>query len=545
MAQRLPANNSDVAEKQHLGRYGLVSTLGQGGMGTIHLAVAGGLGEFQKLLVVKELRRDLAQNDKFVAMFLAEAKLAARLSHPNVVQTLEAGMDGDRYFLSMEFLDGQPFIELLRRALSAPVVPLSVRIQILCEVLAGLHYAHELRDYDGTPLEIVHRDVSPANVFVTYDGQVKVVDFGIAKAADAEHLTSPGVFKGKFPYAAPEQVTGQPVDRRTDVFAVGVMLWEAVCLRRFAPGVPTQASIAARVRGSEPRLASVVPDVDPWLAQICDRATHIDPDARFASAEEFRAVLQRFVLMSGEIPSAAAIAEVMHGKFAAEHAIMHRLIDAHIKDADLSVSMIRDLHPAWAREPIDDSLTAVADLSELIESSRVDNPVLAAASLVAAPTLTRARSTQRVSSWAYLLVLAALVMLALVCLQRMAALRAALLPSRPALHTTAPRVSAPPPAVAATPAEAPVTPPAEVLRLPDDVAAPRARVTRQRPQPSAAHGSERPRRRTASDQTQVRAAAERSPEPAETRPAPSEMGDDLRQLRHPSQHALDVKDPFR
>jgi serine/threonine protein kinase len=379
MVSRLNADNSSAPEKPRLGRYGLMATLGQGGMGTIHLAVASGLGEFRKLMVVKELRRDLARNDRFVAMFLAEAKLAARLSHPNIVHTLEADKDGDRYFLSMEFLDGQPFIELLRRAAAGPVVPLMVRLQVLCEVLAGLHYAHELCDYDGSPFRIVHRDVSPANVFITYDGQVKLVDFGIAKAVDADNLTNPGVFKGKFPYASPEQVKGQPTDARTDVFGVGVMLWEAVCLRRFAPGIPTQASIGARIRGDEPRLAQASPGVDPRLAEICDRATHVDLDKRYASAEEFRAALQRFVLANGDMPSAAVIAEIMRGKFAAERGMMHRLIDAHIKDGDLSESVVRDLRTQHRRSGggdfNDDLLTPVADLTRLIEESRIDNPI--------------------------------------------------------------------------------------------------------------------------------------------------------------------------
>ena len=180
----MPTEETSQAGQQ-LGRYRLVTTLGQGGMGTIWLAVAGGLGGFRKLLVVKELRWDLTRNPRFVEMFLDEAKLAARLNHPNVVQTLEAGQEDQRYFLSMEFLDGQPLSEVLLRATLDPLISLGVRLRILCGALAGLHYAHELRDYDGTTLSIVHRDVSPQNVFVTYDGQVKVVDFGIAKAADA------------------------------------------------------------------------------------------------------------------------------------------------------------------------------------------------------------------------------------------------------------------------------------------------------------------------------------------------------------------------
>src|SRR5690606_1561810 len=144
----------------------LLTTLGQGGMGAIHLAVMSGMGEFRKLVVVKELRRDLATNPEFVKLFLSEAKLAGRLNHPNIVQTIEAGQSGERYYLAMEFLDGQPFHQMVQSCQIEPLIPLRLRLQIIRDVLSGLHYAHELRDYANTPVNIVHFDVSPPNVFV-------------------------------------------------------------------------------------------------------------------------------------------------------------------------------------------------------------------------------------------------------------------------------------------------------------------------------------------------------------------------------------------
>jgi serine/threonine-protein kinase len=359
----------DETEKlttQQLGRYRLVTTLGQGGMGTIWLAVAGGLGEFRKLLVIKELRWDLTRNQRFVEMFLDEAKLAARLNHPNVVQTLEAGEEAGRYFLSMEFLDGQPLSEVMLRATQDASFSLGVRLRILCGALTGLHYAHELREYDGTELQIVHRDISPHNVFVTYDGQVKVVDFGIAKAADAENSTQPGIFKGKFAYASPEQIKGQPVDRRADVFAMGVLLWELVTLQRFAKGKLTQQAFDARLTGMEPRLSQVDADVEPLLAEICDRAMHVDPDKRFASAEELRVAIEQYLFVSGERVDASAIGGIMQTAFAAERASMHRMIDGHLKEANYGESLVRQLRPVISP----DDPTTVADLSLLVESSR-------------------------------------------------------------------------------------------------------------------------------------------------------------------------------
>jgi tRNA A-37 threonylcarbamoyl transferase component Bud32 len=366
-------------EGDQLGRYRLVAVLGQGGMGRIYLAVTSGLGEFRKLLVVKELQQELARNERFVEMFLAEAKLAARLNHPNIVQTIEAGEENGRYFLSMEFLEGQPLTELLKRATVEPVVTLATRLQILCEVLSALQYAHELCDFDGTPFQIVHRDITPHNVFVTYHGQVKLVDFGIAKAVDVESLTSAGVFKGKFAYAAPEQVRGEVVDQRSDLFAVGVMLWEAIAMRRFASGPPTRLSIDKRIRGIEPRIIEAVPTVEPALAEICDRALHIDRDQRFSSASEFRAALQRYLLVAGEDPP-QPLGPLLCTKFVAERDAMHRMIDAYAKRDDRNQSVVRSLSTMAEGLPRqaashEDGPTRVGNLARLIESSRVDNPV--------------------------------------------------------------------------------------------------------------------------------------------------------------------------
>lgn len=366
-----------------LGRYQLITTLGQGGMGTIHLAVAAGLGEFQKLCVVKELRRDLSNNKQFVEMFLQEAKLAARLNHANVVNTLEAAKVDDRFFLSMEFLDGQPLSEVMRRDEDHPRRPLQLRLQILCDVLAGLHYAHELRDYSGKALSIVHRDVSPQNVFITYDGTVKVVDFGIAKAADAGVDSNSGLFRGKLAYAAPEQLLGQPVDRRTDIFAVGVMLWEAIALRRFTPPGPIgQEVIERRAAGGEPPISTVVPSVDPVLAAICDRALSKNPQERYSNAEEFRSALAAYASTLGPWIEPAGLGRFMETKFATERMAMQQLIRTHLREDGVQSTVRPVQSPLHFTETHPDEATAVADLSELVDVTRVSIPV---------PTLRRSR----------------------------------------------------------------------------------------------------------------------------------------------------------
>jgi len=336
-------------------------------MGTIHLAVAGGLADFRKLLVVKELRQDLSANQRFVEMFLDEARLAARLNHPNVVQTVEAGQEGDRYFLSMEFLDGQPYSAIWGGAGRFPQISLPIRLKILCDALAGLHYAHTLTEYDGTRLHIVHRDVSPQNIFVTYDGQVKVVDFGIAKASVSSTMTSPGIFKGKFGYAAPEQVRGEEVDARTDVFAMGVILWEALTMQRFCDGVAGRASVAARLAGTEPRLAQILPQGDHRLTVICDRALSIDPDARFESAEAFRGALEAYIAQSGQRVEASSIQKVLVNKFAAERRTVHQLIDRHLKHGAVEESHVSQVE--LGTEGGDNNPTQIADLSNLVRNT--------------------------------------------------------------------------------------------------------------------------------------------------------------------------------
>src|SRR4051794_26091703 len=191
------------------GKYRLIAELGHGGMADVFLAVARGPIGFNKLLVVKRLKANLVDEPEYVAMLGDEARLAARLNHPNVVQTNEVGQEGDQYFIAMEYLDGQPLHRVLTRSEKKERMPLAMHLRIVCDVLSGLHYAHELADFDGSPLNVVHRDVTPQNIFVTYDGQVKLVDFGIAKASGRDGETKTGIVKGKVTYMGPEHAMGK------------------------------------------------------------------------------------------------------------------------------------------------------------------------------------------------------------------------------------------------------------------------------------------------------------------------------------------------
>jgi len=280
-----------------VGKYRFLVELGSGGMGDVFLAVAQGPKGFNKLQVIKRLRPELAEDPEFLGMFLNEARIAARLNHPNVVQTNEVSEHEDEYFIAMEYLDGQSLYGITKRAMAANKqrFPLAMHLHVLAEACEGLHYAHELMDFDGTPLELVHRDCSPQNVFVTYEGQVKVLDFGIAKAADSATFTRTGVLKGKVPYMSPEQLEGHRVDRRSDVFAVGAMLWEAATGTRLWKGF-NDIQIANRLQlGEIPRPREFEPTIDPKLDMLVMKALARRPEDRFQSAAELHAAIDQYV----------------------------------------------------------------------------------------------------------------------------------------------------------------------------------------------------------------------------------------------------------
>ncbi len=286
------------------GKYRLIAELGHGGMADVFLAVqAGPSGSgFRKLTVVKRLRQNLADEPEFVAMLVDEARIAARLNHPNVVQTNEVGQVGNHYFIAMEYLDGQPLHRIQHRATQRekkgedPLITKDMQYIILMDTLAGLHHAHELCDYDGTPLQIVHRDMTPHNIFVTYAGQVKVVDFGIAKAVGRASETRQGVVKGKVRYMAPEQAIGQNIDRRVDIFSVGVMLWEVAAGRRMWKDMDDLQIVQMLIGGQTPvSPRAVEPSVPEALDRICQKALSMKPEDRYATAEEFRADLEQYL----------------------------------------------------------------------------------------------------------------------------------------------------------------------------------------------------------------------------------------------------------
>jgi serine/threonine-protein kinase len=314
-----------------VGRYRLIAELAHGGMGDVYLGVAQGPAGFSKLMVIKMLRPALADDEQFLAMFLEEARLAARLNHPNIVQTVEVGNEGRRYFLAMEYLEGQSLQRLRQRVAKEHPFPLGPHVRIIVEALNGLQYAHDLVDIDNRPLGIVHRDATPHNIFVTYDGQVKVVDFGIAKAMDSSLETRTGELKGKVAYMPPEQASAQRVDRRADVFALGVMVWEAAVGRRLWKGLNEVAIMHELLTGNIPSPRSIDPRVPPELDAICKRALALRADDRYATAADFAADLERFLANIGDRTTSRDIATLTSTAFAEDRRELREIIDNQLR----------------------------------------------------------------------------------------------------------------------------------------------------------------------------------------------------------------------
>ncbi|WP_257455689.1 protein kinase domain-containing protein [Archangium lipolyticum] len=342
-----PGNSAPAVPHAELGKYLLLATLGRGGMAEVYLALARGPVGFKKLVVIKKLRPDMTDQAPMVTMLLDEARLAARLHHPNVVQTLEVGENAAGPFIAMEYLDGQPLDKLIRATLRRPDRPgPSFWGRLVADALAGLHYAHELRDFDGSPLHIIHRDVSPHNLFVTYEGEVKLVDFGIAKAAlSSGEVTEAGLVKGKLAYMAPEQALGQPMDRRADVFAMGVVLWELLVGQRLWHADTPAATLQKLMQEPIPPLSVLVPGLDARLEAVCMRALEKDPARRYPTAGQFREELEAALEgLSPRAPRRDEVARTLQALFAEERAkveerIQQMMRSAQDEDLDLDVTV--------------------------------------------------------------------------------------------------------------------------------------------------------------------------------------------------------------
>ncbi|HEY6172820.1 MAG TPA: serine/threonine-protein kinase, partial [Kofleriaceae bacterium] len=286
---------SEHRETTRLGSYEILRKLTRGGMAEIFLARTSGPSGFEKLVVLKKILTKFAGKPRYVQLFLDEARLAASLDHPNIAQVYDLGMVDGSYFFAMEYLHGQDVRSILHRAWRIGArFPIEHAVQIARNVASALHFAHDKRRGDGTLLGLVHRDVSPSNIIVTYDGATKLLDFGVAKTAASTVRTRTGALKGKIAYMSPEQARGAPVDRRSDIFSLGIVLWEMVTTQRLYRAENDLATLQMIINQAPRAPSQVCPDCPPELERIVLKALAPGATQRYATAEQLVIELDEF-----------------------------------------------------------------------------------------------------------------------------------------------------------------------------------------------------------------------------------------------------------
>ena len=284
--------------KETLGKYTLIRHLATGGMAEIWLSEQVGPGGFSKQLVIKRILGHLAQDQQFASMLLDEARTVAMLTHPNIGQVYELGEVDGSYFIAMEFIDGIDLADMSRLALEQErEIPLGIAVKIVVDMLQGLEYAHNFHDRDGHFMGLVHRDVTPHNVLVSNDGVVKLVDFGVAKAKANQSKTQTGAVKGKFAYMAPEQIESKDMDRRVDVFAAGVVLYELLTLEK--PFGDDLFAVNAILTRPMPDPREVRADIPQSIVNIISLALSKDPGERYQTARTMMSDLEEYMSASG------------------------------------------------------------------------------------------------------------------------------------------------------------------------------------------------------------------------------------------------------
>ncbi|MBK8235883.1 MAG: serine/threonine protein kinase [Deltaproteobacteria bacterium] len=302
-----------------LGKFTLVEQIGEGGMARLYLARSRGIGGFEKLVVVKQVLPRLADDAEFVERFLQEARLSASLDHPNIAAVYEVGSDPSGYFYAMEYVRGRDLYKLLRRARElGHTLQLDEILAIITALCAGLHHAHMHVGADGRSLGIVHRDISPSNVLLGFEGAVKLADFGVAKVRSAQISTEAGTLRGKIAYMSPEQCRGEPLDRRSDVFAVGVLLWELLTGQRMRRGDSDIALVRQIADDEPPSPRPLRPDLPVELETIVMRALAREPSRRHGSAQALQHELEAFADAAHLVAAPRTVAALMQSLFAAE-----------------------------------------------------------------------------------------------------------------------------------------------------------------------------------------------------------------------------------
>jgi len=307
-------------EPKQFGKYQLLDKIAEGGMAELFRAKLTGAQGFEKLIAIKRILPNLSGEENLLSAFIDEAKLAALLHHENIIQIYDFGSMDDQYFIAMEYLFGKDL-----RAISRTVrkkdqeLGLENILYIICRICAGLDYSHNLKDLQGKALSIIHRDINPQNILITYEGQVKIIDFGIAKAASHNTKTRENLIKGKLAYMSPEQANGQAIDHRSDIFSTGIILYELLADRRMFQGETMHVLSLVREAQYDPP-EEVIPNLPPKLNAILRRALAKDPDERFRYAGEMLADIEEFMFELSLRPNARSFAGYMKELFEEEHA---------------------------------------------------------------------------------------------------------------------------------------------------------------------------------------------------------------------------------
>ncbi len=453
---------------EQFGRYSLLHKLASGGMGEVWLARQGGPAGFDRFVAIKRLLPNLAENNEFVQMFLDEARLVARLNHPNICQVHEFGCENGCYYLAMEYLHGESLGSVIERSVKEKKpLDASISAYVLAEACEGLHFAHERKDEAGKPLGLVHRDVSPSNVFVSYDGNVKLLDFGIAKAAHRLTQTVAGAVKGKYGYIAPEVYQGAEIDRRVDVFALGVVFWEMLARKRLYRRATEYETLRAIVEEAPPDPRQHDPSIPAALVDVALKALEKEPAKRFQTAMEMRRALSAHLRTLDDELDATALAGRMSDVFGQVWIdVRSSVLESFKESSDISKANLLE-------SPQTDSGLGAVPLSF---ARTVIPPPVATPIPTSGPVSSPARSQRSGWPWAAGAGAAlALVAAGALWLQR---------PAPRAARPSAEEPSAALPVAAAAPAAAAVAPAAPAP--PAAVAGPPAAMAAERPKPAAA-----------------------------------------------------------
>ena len=339
-------------------RYQVIERIDAGGMAEVFKAEATSMQGFQKLVAIKRVLPSLTKNERFVRMFLDEAKVSLHLNHTNCVQVFDLGIADGTYFIVMEFVDGTNLKNILETmARRGEVFPVELAVYIAIEICKGLSHAHAKRDLSDEPLRIIHRDISPPNVLVSREGEIKITDFGLAKAQSQVETTDPGVVKGKFGYLSPEAANGDPIDLRTDIFAVGILLWEMLVGKRLFLGASDYDTLKLVQNATVDPLGHYRSDIPHQLVEIVERTLAKDLDRRYENAASLATDLARFLFRFGRPVTAFDLAELVG------RAMQERAPGASA-DSKVNEAVQREINRLVSLEEVDDLDTMLAQMYE-------------------------------------------------------------------------------------------------------------------------------------------------------------------------------------